>query len=186
MKTILIILITSFFWAMGIYIDRNYSAEIKAELREWLAEELAEESAPVQHSDVAPQQVQEKAVSKSVTSQPKPAPKPAPQPQPQPAPAPKVEQPKAPEKDYAALIIGYWEPVEGNTYPLEITKYGTMIQWYIRGDYKSEWRRVQYTLKGKNLNTDYYKCTVDVIEEDGETYLEVYGHEYFAGKYRKR
>ena len=167
---------------MGIYLDRNYSTEIKAELREW----LAEESAPAQHSDAAPQQVQEKAVPKSVAPQSKPAPKPAPKPQPHPAPAPKVEQQKAPEKNYAELIIGYWEPVEGNTHPLEITKYGTVIQWYVSGNYKSEWCRKQYTLNGKNLNMGYDKCTVDVIEEDGVTYLEVYGDEDFAGKYRKR
>ena len=100
----------------------------------------------------------------------------------------KVEKPKTPEKNYAELICGYWVPVEGNTLQLEITKYGTVIQWDFHYDKsKYERRREQYTISGNKLNIgSYYKCSVEVIKENGTTYLEVYGHEYFAGKYRKR
>jgi len=98
------------------------------------------------------------------------------------------QKPTKPAKNYAELILGYWTPVEGNTHPLEITKYGTVIQLiifeYSQG--KHEFRRLQYVIRGNKLTIgDFYDCTVDVIEEGDETYLEVYGHEYFAGKYRK-
>ena len=39
MKTLLIVLITSLFWAIGIWVDRNYSDTIKAEIREWVNED---------------------------------------------------------------------------------------------------------------------------------------------------
>lgn len=101
---------------------------------------------------------------------------------------PKVEKPKAPEKNYAELICGYWEPVEGNTLQLEITKYGTAIQWGFHFDgSKYERRREQYNISGNKLSIgSYYKCSVNVFEESGVTYLEVYGDEKYAGKYRKR
>ena len=62
----------------------------------------------------------------------------------------------------------------------------TIVRWYISGDYKSEWNRRQYIVSGNQLTVNnYYKCTVNVFEENGDTYLEVYGHEEYAGKYRK-
>lgn len=176
MKTLLIILITSLFWAMGIYIDRNYSDVIKAEIREWvnedIVEEVKEEVADVKE-DIANAKMG--VTSKKTSTAPKSQ--------------PKATQPKAPEKNYAELICGYWEPVEGNTLHLEITKYGTVIQWDFHYDgSKYERRREQYTISSNKLNihNGYYKCTVDVVEENGVRYLEVYGHEYFAGKYKKR
>ncbi len=180
MKTILIILITSLFWAMGIYIDRNYSDVIKAEIREWVNEEIVEE-VKEEVADVKEDIAEAKAMvtpRKSSTTAPKPQPKTQ----------PKATQPKTLEKNYAELICGYWVPVEGNTLQLEITKYGTVIQWDFHYDKsKYERRREQYTISGNKLNIgSYYKCSVEVIKENGTTYLEVYGHEYFAGKYRKR
>lgn len=100
----------------------------------------------------------------------------------------KVENPKTLEKNYAELICGYWEPVEGNTLHLEITKYGTAIQWDFHYDgSKYERRREQYNISGNKLSIgSYYKCTVNVFVENGVTYLEVFGNEKYAGKYRKR
>ena len=37
----------------------------------------------------------------------------------------------------------------------------------------------------QSVNVDLAAASEGVSEEGGETYLEVYGHEYFAGKYRK-
>ncbi len=179
MKTILIILITSLFWAMGIYIDRNYSDVIKAEIREWVNEEIVEE-VKEEVADVKEDIAEAKAVvtPRKVTTAPKPQPKTQ----------PKATQPKTLEKNYAELICGYWEPVEGNTLQLEITKYGTAIQWDFHYDgSKYERRREQYNISGNKLSIgSYYKCTVNVFVENGVTYLEVFGNEKYAGKYRKR
>lgn len=171
MKTILIILITSLFWAMGIWIDRNYSDVIKAEIREWVQEDIVEE-VQEEVADVKEDIVEAKAVV---------APR-------KPAPAPKVEKPKACAKNYAELICGYWEPVEGTTSKLDISKYGTVTRYY-KINNGSHWYddRYEYSISGNKLTVnDYYKCTVNVFEEGGVTYLEVYGHENYAGKYRKR
>ena len=172
MKTILIILITSLFWAAGIWIDRNYSDVIKAEIRAWVQEEVVD--------DVKEEVTEVKesvAEVKSVVAPKKPAP------------ALKVEQPKAPAKNYAELICGYWEPVEGTTSKLDISKYGTVTRYYkLRAD-SSIWYddRYEYAISGNKLVVnDYYKCTVNVFKENGVTYLEIYGHENYAGKYRLR
>lgn len=178
MKTILIILITSLFWAMGIYIDRNYSNVIKAEIREWVNEEIVEE-VKEEVADVKEDIAEAKAVvtpRKSSTTAPKPQPKTQ----------PKATQPKTLEKNYAELICGYWEPVEGTTSKLDISKYGTVTRHY---KLYSSWYedRYEYSISGNKLVVDdYYKCTVNVFVENGVTYLEVYGDEKYAGKYRKR
>ena len=180
MKTILIILITSFFWALGIYIDRNYSDVIKAEIREWVQEEVVEE-VKEEVADVKEDIAEAKAAvapRKNTTTAPKPQPKPQ----------PKATQPKTPEKNYAELILGYWLPVEGTTSKLDISKYGTVTRYY-KINNGSHWYedRYEYAISGNKLVVnDYYKCTVNVFEENGATYLEVYGHENYAGKYRKR
>ncbi len=173
MKTILIILITSFFWALGIYIDRNYSDVIKAEIREWVNEEIVEE-VKEEVADVKEDIAEAKAVvaPRKATTTPKPQ--------------AKAAQPKAPEKNYAELICGYWEPVEGTTSKLDISKYGTVTRHY---KLYSSWYedRYEYSISGNKLVVnDYYKCTVNVFNENGATYLEVYGHENYAGKYRKK
>ncbi len=171
MKTLLIVLITSLFWAIGIWVDRNYSDTIKAEIREWVNEEIVEE-VKEEVADVKEDIAEVKAVV---------APR-------KPATAPKVEKTKAPAKNYAVLICGYWEPVEGTTSKLDISKYGTVTRYY-KINNGSHWYddRYEYSISGNKLTVDdYYKCTVNVFEENGVTYLEVYGHENYAGKYRKR
>lgn len=167
-KIFLTVVLTSLFW-LGVYdlVQDNQPQSVNVDLA--AASEGASESVSESVSEKQPEKVVE-------TSAPKPQ-------KPQ-----EPQKPTKPAKNYAELILGYWTPVEGNTHPLEITKYGTVIQWiifeYSQG--KHEFRRLQYVIRGNKLTIgDFYDCTVDVIEEGGETYLEVYGHEYFAGKYRK-
>lgn len=191
MKTLLTILITSLFWAIGLYYYENFAEE---SARDDESVEMVQKAEPVAKAE----QPKPATPTKPKAKQPKPqtAAKPkAEQPKPATPTKPKAEQPKptpAPKpdvKNYAELICGYWKPVEGNQYSLEISKYGTVVQWkeYGTGD-KFEWSRKSYTISGNKLNIDdgYYKCTVEVLNEGGATYLEVYGHENYAGKYRLR
>ena len=164
-KIFLTVVLTSLFW-LGVYdlVQDNQPQSVNVDLA--AASEGVSEGVSESVSEKQPEKVVEAS---------------APKPQ-------KPQKPTKPAKNYAELILGYWTPVEGNTRPLEITKYGTVIQWiifeYSQG--KHEFRRLQYVIRGNKLTIgDFYDCTVDVIEEGGETYLEVYGHEYFAGKYRK-
>ena len=193
MRTILIVLITSLFWAIGIYIHREYGDQIKyvIEHAEEISESIEDKAEAVEKS-IEKAVKQTKPTSVAVTPKQKTTPvakqqKAEQQKVEQPKVEQKVaEQPKAPAKSYGELICGYWDPIEGNIRPLEISKYGTIVRWYISGDYKSEWNRRQYIVSGNQLTVNnYYKCTVNVFEENGDTYLEVYGHEEYAGKYRK-
>ena len=113
--------------------------------------------------------------------------------------APQKEQPakakttstpnkKAATINYADEICGYWEPVEGTTSKLDISKYGTVTRYYKISNI-DHWYddRHEYSISGNKLVVnDYYKCTVNIFEEKGATYLEIYGNERYAGKYRKR
>lgn len=169
-KIFLTVVLTSLFW-LGVYdlVQDNQPQSVNVDLA------AASEGVSESVSEKQPEKVVE-------TSAPKPQ-----KPQ-EPQEPTKPQKPNKPAKNYAELILGYWTPVEGNTHPLEITKYGTVIQWIIfeHSQGKHEFRRLQYVIRGNKLTIgDFYDCTVDVIEEGGETYLEVYGHEYFAGKYRK-
>lgn len=169
-KIFLTVVLTSLFW-LGVYdlVQDNQPQSVNVDLA------AASEGVSEGVSEKQPEKVVE-------TSAPKPQ-----KPQ-KPQEPTKPQKPTKPAKNYAELILGYWTPVEGNTRPIEITKYGTVIQWIIfeHSQGKHEFRRLQYVIRGNKLTIgDFYDCTVDVIEEGGETYLEVYGHEYFAGKYRK-
>ena len=138
MRTILIVLITSLFWAIGIYIHREYGDQIKyvIEHAEEISESIEDKAEAVEKS-IEKAVKQTKPTSVAVTPKQKTTPV---------AKQQKVEQkiaeqPKAPAKSYGELICGYWDPIEGNIRPLEISKYGTIVRWYISGDYKSEWNR---------------------------------------------
>ena len=191
MKTLLTILITSLFWAIGLYYYENFAEE---SARDDESVEMVQKAEPVAKTE----QPKPATPTKPKTEQPKPqtAAKPkAEQPKPATPTKPKAEQPKptsAPKpdvKNYAELICGYWKPVEGNQYSLEISKYGTVVQWKVYGTgSKYEWSRKSYTISGNKLNIHdgCYKCAVEVLNEGGATYLEVYGHENYAGKYRLR
>lgn len=172
MKILITIVITSLVWigVYSIYIDTFLQTEEASEQSEsggfggFISKMSSESSISVEPEAQQP-----------VTQQPE-------------AQQPKVQQPKTPEKNYAELICGYWLPVEGTKSKLDISKYGTVTRYYqlYGGNFWYDDRN-EYTISGNKLTVDsYYKCTVDVFEKDGITYLEVYGHEDYAGKYRKR
>lgn len=179
-KIFLTVVLTSLFW-LGVYdlVQDNQPQSVNVDLAaasEGVSESVSESVSPKQ-----PEKIVEASAPKPQKPQKLQEPTKPQKPQ-------EPQKPTKPAKNYAELILGYWTPVEGNTRPLEITKYGTVIQWIIfeHSQGKHEFRRLQYDIRGNKLTIgDFYDCTVDVIEEGGETYLEVYGHEYFAGKYRK-
>lgn len=89
---------------------------------------------------------------------------------------------------YADLICGYWEPVEGTECRLEFNKYQTLIREY---KVEEEWwkQRCGYSLSDNTLiiiDTVSYRCLIRIFEENGVTYLEIFGHQDYAGKYRKK
>lgn len=187
-KIFLTVVLTSLFW-LGVYdlVQDNQPQSVNVDLA------AASDGVSESVSEKQPEKVVETSAPKPQKPQkPQEPTKPQKPQKPQEPTKPQIPQepqkPTKPAKNYAELILGYWTPVEGNTRPLEITKYGTVIQWIIfeHSQGKHEFRRLQYVIRGNKLTIgDFYDCTVDVIEEGGETYLEVYGHEYFAGKYRK-
>ena len=80
---------------------------------------------------------------------------------------------------YGELIVGKWNPINGQEYPLEFSKYGTAIQ--SRG-YEN---RVEYTLNGSSLKIQYDNARVVISESSSHYYLEIYNSTDFAGRYRK-
>ena len=80
---------------------------------------------------------------------------------------------------YAEKLCGKWTPINGQEYPLEISKYGTAIQ--SRGYEK----RVQYTLNGNALRIYLDNATIAISEDATYYYLELYNSKDFSGRYRR-
>ena len=80
---------------------------------------------------------------------------------------------------YAEKLCGKWTPINGQEYPLEISKYGTAIQ--SRGYEK----RVQYTLNGNALRIYLDNATIAISEDSTYYYLELYNSKDFSGRYRR-
>ncbi len=96
------------------------------------------------------------------------------------SPQPVAVQP--PQKPLAEAIIGKWAPVEGAKHPVEITKYGTFIQWC----YGTVDMRYDYTISGDKITIK--RCgsgRVEVTTTSNGTYLEIYEITEFSGKYKK-
>ncbi len=84
--------------------------------------------------------------------------------------------------NYAEAIVGKWHPVEGAERPIEITKYGTIIQWYSERTNM----RYDYSISGNKMKIKYEgTARVEVIQEGNNTYLEIYDVTKYSGKYRK-
>ena len=81
--------------------------------------------------------------------------------------------------NYAELIVGKWSPINGQEYALEISKYGTAIQ------YRGYEDRVEYSLNGSSLKIKYDSASVVISEDASYYYLEIYNSEDFSGRYRK-
>ncbi len=88
---------------------------------------------------------------------------------------------------HVELLCGYWEPMECNRFPLEIFKYCVIVQWWVNEDgEKFEKSRERYIINGHWLYVgDSIQCAFKVYEKEGITYLELYGDDDYAGKYRK-
>ena len=87
-----------------------------------------------------------------------------------------------PKENYSTLIVGKWTPLNGNEYPLEFTKFGTVIRTRSTVDI-----RYDYSLKGDSLAIQYDKNARIVISEDANYYyLEIYNTTDFSGRYRKK
>lgn len=80
---------------------------------------------------------------------------------------------------YAENICGRWIPIDGQEYPLEVTKYGTAIQ------HRGYERRIEYNLSGEYMQIQYDKARVVISEDSAYYYLEIYNSEDFSGRYRK-
>lgn len=81
--------------------------------------------------------------------------------------------------NYAELIVGKWSPINGQEHALEISKYGTAIQ------YRGYEDRVEYSLNGSSLKIKYDSASVVISEDASYYYLEIYNSEDFSGRYRK-
>ena len=142
MRTILTILLTSLFWSFVIMVwfeprsDQSQSEEMYAEttvVKPNTATTVAQQSG---------RKSAEKEVARQVSKEtPAPAAKQPTTPKPEPqisnkvteverkmVEKPSVENVATAELDYVGEIDGKWTPVEGAEFPLEFTKYGTLIQ----------------------------------------------------------
>lgn len=85
--------------------------------------------------------------------------------------------------DISTAIVGKWKPVFGAEYPLEISKYGTVIQ-NIGGSVNI---RHDYSLDQDRLKIEYDRhAKVSIIKNTNGTYLEIYNSETFSGLYKKQ
>ncbi|MGN0091887.1 MAG: hypothetical protein ACI35M_02330 [Alistipes sp.] len=85
--------------------------------------------------------------------------------------------------EYQAEVVGKWKPVFGAEYPIEISKYGTVIQ-HINSAVNS---RYEYSIDKESLKIGYDKnATVSIIRNAAGTYLEIYNSEHFSGLYKKQ
>lgn len=92
-----------------------------------------------------------------------------------------IEATKLSKEEYPTLIVGKWNPINGQEYPLEFTKFGTAIQMHGSFD-----MRYDYSLNNDKMVIRYDKDARVVISEDTKYYyLELYNTTDFSGRYRK-
>ena len=85
--------------------------------------------------------------------------------------------------EYQSEIVGKWKPVFGAEYPIEVSKYGTVIQ-NINSAVNS---RYEYSINNSNLKIGYDgNATVSIIKNATGIYLEIYNSERFSGLYKKQ
>ena len=196
MRTILTILLTSLFWSFVIMVwfeprsDQSQSEEMYAEttvVKPNTATTVAQQSG---------RKSAEKEVVRQVSKEtPAPAAKQPTTPKPEPqisnkvteverkmVEKPSVENVATAELDYVGEIDGKWTPVEGAEFPLEFTKYGTLIQTR----YGSLNVRHFYTISSdKRMKIGYNSARFEIVKSGGDTYLEIFGSSDYSGKYRR-
>lgn len=173
MKNILIVLLTSLFWAIIITLffePRSFEAQ---------------EQTPVEVEAPAPKKPKakkakkvERTPDKGVSDDKKV------NIAKQPTPVDKIDlvktTPKEDKIDYSREIVGKWTPVEGAKYTLEFTKYGTVIQHL-----GSTQIRYDYSLSGDKLNIQYNNSRIVISKDASYYYLEIYNSREFSGRYRR-
>lgn len=190
MRTTLTILLTSLVWALAILfffepksfeeattpvVEAVEVAEVtppptKSQKRSENKSKRTESSAEKQVSKSAPAEA-----AKTTTEASKPATTESTK-------ATATESAKAAETiDYAREIVGQWSPIEGSECPLEISKYGCVIQtkYGVKMRYK-------YSIKGKRINIGYdNNARFEITKENGVVYLELFNTTDFSGKYKR-
>ena len=173
MKNILIVLLTSLFWAIILTLffePRSFEAQEQTPVE-------VEAPAPKKPKAEKAKKVErtpDKGVSDDkkvdITKQP--------------TPVDNVDlvktTPKEDKIDYSREIVGKWTPVEGGKHPLEFTKYGCVIQ--TNG---INWR-YDYSLDGKKLAIKHdNNARIEITKENnGTAYLELFNSAEFSGKYK--
>ena len=159
--------------------------------------EPVEEAEPIESKSVTPQP--SKATSAQPNSQSKPRVTSSEEPEQQPQAQPKegnksvlealydevvekVQETRQQESEMAIVedLFGRWEPVEGAKWPLEFTRYGTVIQ-YPHGLAM----RYDYSTQGEQMKIRYDQARFAVVEEQGVVYLDLYNTTDFSGRYKK-
>lgn len=192
MRSVLTILLTSLFWAFVIFLffEPKSSKEEKSEPTVEVVE--AEKPAKPTRTERKSARTEKRAAKKeaqpkSTTAVETPAAEVAEAPAQTPAKATEeatiTAEKSSSQKvtiDYAREIDGKWQPIEGAEYPLEFTKYGTVIQYH-----GSLQLRYGYSLSSKRMNIRYDKARVEITREGNDYYLEIYNSEDFSGKYKR-
>lgn len=192
MRSVLTILLTSLFWAFVIFLffEPQDSKEEKSEPTIEVVE--AEKPAKPTRTEKKSARTEKRAAkkeaqTKSATAVETPAAEVAEAPMQTPAKATEeaaitAEKVSSQEVtiDYAREIDGKWQPIEGAEYPLEFTKYGTVIQYH-----GSLQLRYGYSLSSKRMNIRYDKARVEITREGNDYYLEIYNSKDFSGKYKR-
>lgn len=177
MKNILIVLLTSLFWAIILTLffePRSFEAqeqtpvEVEAPAPK---KPKAEKAKKAEKAERTPDKGVSDDKKVDITKQP--------------TPVDNVDlvktTPKEDKIDYSREIVGKWTPVEGGKHPLEFTKYGCVIQ--TNG---INWR-YDYSLDGKKLAIKYdNNARIEITKENnGTAYLELFNSAEFSGKYKR-
>ena len=188
-KIILTALLTSLFWAFVLIGYEDMYLSKKVETLEDVVEDVSEQkSTPVQQHGSQPKQQPKQQhgsqpkqqLAQQFTSQPKQQPKP--QQSTKPSQKPVAKSSSKPKKTSTPELFGKWLPLEGAKHPIEISRYGTVIEWWA-GEHCS---RYDMTISGKNISIGYNKNGRFEISKEGNlTFLEIFNNEEFSGKYVK-
>ena len=172
-KIILTALLTSVFWAIVLICYEDMYLSKKVETLEDVSEQ---KSTPVQQHASQPKQ----QLAQQFTSQPNQQPKP--QQSTKPSQKPVAKSSSMPKVTQNSELFGKWTPVEGAKHPIEISRYGTVIEWWA----EKHCSRYDMTISGKNISIGYNKNgRFEILKEGGLTFLEIFNNEEFSGKYVK-
>ena len=193
-KIILTALLTSLFWAIVLICYEDMFLSKIGEATNAVTEQSVEQESKetpsrlqfeAPHKDKQTQKATPSKNSSQHRSKPAPQSSTPAQPQPesqQPAAKPATKSASKPKKSSTPELFGKWLPLEGAKHPIEISRYGTVIEWWA-GKHCS---RYDMTISGKNISIGYNKNGRFEISKEGNlTFLEIFNNEEFSGKYLK-